>query len=89
MKLLIENSFAGLFREIVEMIGKSDEVLQRNSAHLNTVLETLDINQHSLGVLAVLVAKYATPQVWILHESKRMLAYTFFIFCYIKFSTYF
>lgn len=71
------------------MIGKSDEVLQRNSAHLNTVLETLDINQHSLGVLAVLVAKYATPQVWKLYESKQLLAYIFFIFCYIKLSTYF
>lgn len=62
------------------MIGKSDEVLQRNSAHLNTVLETLDINQHSLGVLAVLVAKYATPQVWTLFESKQILGHTIFNF---------
>ncbi|CAH2063281.1 unnamed protein product, partial [Iphiclides podalirius] len=56
------SSASGHFREIVEMIGKSDEVLQRNIAHLNTVLETLDVQQHSLGVLAVLVAKYANPQ---------------------------
>lgn len=53
----------GNFRELCDIIGKSDEVLQRNSAHLNTVLETLDIQQHSLGVLAVLVAKFSLPQV--------------------------
>lgn len=53
----------GSFRELCEVIGKSDEVLQRNSAHLSTVLETLDIQQHSLGVLAVLVAKFSLPQV--------------------------
>ncbi|CAG9791965.1 unnamed protein product [Diatraea saccharalis] len=55
-------SASGNFRELCEIIGKSDEVLQRNSAHLNTVLETLDIQQHSLGVLAVLVAKFSLPQ---------------------------
>lgn len=56
------HSTSGNFRELCEIIGKSDEVLQRNSAHLNTVLETLDIQQHSLGVLAVLVAKFSLPQ---------------------------
>ncbi|KAI8440207.1 hypothetical protein MSG28_001590 [Choristoneura fumiferana] len=54
-------SASGNFRELCEIIGKSDEVLQRNSAHLTTVLETLDIQQHSLGVLAVLVAKFSLP----------------------------
>lgn len=53
----------GNFRELCEIISKSDEVLQRNSAHLSTVLETLDIQQHSLGILAVLVAKFSLPQV--------------------------
>ncbi|PZC82023.1 COP9 signalosome complex subunit 3 isoform X2 [Helicoverpa zea] len=55
-------SASGSFRELCEVIGKSDEVLQRNSAHLSTVLETLDIQQHSLGVLAVLVAKFSLAQ---------------------------
>ncbi|KAL4719498.1 hypothetical protein ACJJTC_003356, partial [Scirpophaga incertulas] len=55
-------SASGNYRELCEIIGKSDEVLQRNSAHLTTVLETLDIQQHSLGVLAVLVAKFSLPQ---------------------------
>ncbi|XP_004927872.1 COP9 signalosome complex subunit 3 isoform X1 [Bombyx mandarina] len=54
-------SASGNFRDLYEIIAKSDEVLQRNSFHLNTVLETLDIQQHSLGVLAVLVAKFSLP----------------------------
>ena len=29
------------------------EILVRNPAHLGNVLETLDVQQHSLGVLAV------------------------------------
>ncbi|XP_011562449.2 COP9 signalosome complex subunit 3 [Plutella xylostella] len=53
-------SASGNFRELCEIIGKSDEVLQRNTAHLNNVLETLDMQQHSLGVLAVLVAKFSS-----------------------------
>lgn len=53
----------GNFRELCDIIAKSDEVLQRNSAHLTTVLETLDIQQHSLGFLAVLVAKFSLPHV--------------------------
>ncbi|CAB3224909.1 unnamed protein product [Arctia plantaginis] len=55
-------SASGSFRELCDVIAKSDEVLQRNSAHLSTVLETLDIQQHSLGVLAVLVAKFTVQQ---------------------------
>ncbi|CAH0628896.1 unnamed protein product [Chrysodeixis includens] len=55
-------SASGTYRELYDIIVKSDEVLQRNSAHLPTVLETLDNQQHSLGVLAVLVAKYSVQQ---------------------------
>lgn len=47
----------------MEAIGKADEMLHRNSAHLNNVLETLDMQQHSLGVLAVLVAKFSLSPV--------------------------
>lgn len=53
----------GNIRELCDIIHKSEEVLLRNSAHLNTVLETLDVQQHSLGVLAVLVAKFSLPPV--------------------------
>lgn len=53
---------SGNYRELYEVIIKAEELLQRNSAHLNNVLETLDVQQHSLGVLAVLIAKYTiTP----------------------------
>ncbi|XP_047522997.1 COP9 signalosome complex subunit 3 [Pieris napi] len=55
-------SASGNFRDLCDIISKSDEVLQRNGAHLNIVLETLDIQQHSLGVLAVLVAKFSIHQ---------------------------
>lgn len=33
----------------------------KNGAHLDNVLETLDIQQHSLGVAAVLLAKFSLP----------------------------
>lgn len=39
------------------------ELLVRNPAHLSTVLETLDIQQHSLGVLAVMSAKLQQSQI--------------------------
>ncbi|XP_077297976.1 COP9 signalosome subunit 3 isoform X2 [Arctopsyche grandis] len=52
---------AGSFSEVLELINKSQELLQRNNIHLNTVLETLDVQQHSLGVLAVLSARYSAP----------------------------
>jgi len=49
-------SGAGNFPELVEYLHKSGgDALTRNSSGniLSTVLETLDIQQHSLGVLAV------------------------------------
>lgn len=33
----------------------------KNSQHLDNVLETLDLQQHTLGVLAVLCAKLSLP----------------------------
>ncbi|CAB3376108.1 Hypothetical predicted protein [Cloeon dipterum] len=56
-------STSGSFRELAELLPKCSEVLTRNSQHLDNVLETLNVNQHSLGILAVLVAKFsANPQ---------------------------
>jgi len=49
-------SGSGNFPELVDYLNKSGgDALNRNSAGnvLATVLETLDIQQHSLGVLAV------------------------------------
>lgn len=33
----------------------------KNAQHLDNVLETLNVQQHSLGVLAVLSAKFSLP----------------------------
>ena len=46
-------SAQGNFNELNEFLQKNMEILVRNPAHLGTVLETLDVQQHSLGVLAV------------------------------------
>ncbi|KAL3267489.1 hypothetical protein HHI36_011612 [Cryptolaemus montrouzieri] len=53
----------GSFRELVEYLSKTNDILQKNSQHLDNVLETLDFQQHSLGVLYLLCAKftYVTP----------------------------
>jgi len=42
-------------------LNKSTEVLVKNGQHLDNVLETLDLQQHSLGVLAVLCVKFSLP----------------------------
>lgn len=35
--------------------------MTKNGQHLDNVLETLDLQQHSLGILAVLCAKFSLP----------------------------
>jgi hypothetical protein len=47
----------GNFTDLNDFLQKNMDVLVRNPAHLGTVMETLDIQQHSLGVLAVSVFK--------------------------------
>lgn len=49
--------FTGTYRELLDYLSKSNEVLVKNVQHLDNVLETLDLQQHTLGVLAVLTAK--------------------------------
>ncbi|XP_023012393.2 COP9 signalosome subunit 3 [Leptinotarsa decemlineata] len=49
----------GNFRELCEYLNKTSEGLLKNTQHLDNVLETLDIQQHSLGILAVLRAKFS------------------------------
>ncbi|KAG7205429.1 hypothetical protein KM043_007422 [Ampulex compressa] len=51
----------GNFRELCEIISKSTDVLMKNGQHLDNVLETLDLQQHSLGILAVLCVKFSLP----------------------------
>lgn len=45
---------SGNFSQLCEYIGKSAEALAKNANHLDNVLATLDIQQHSLGILGIL-----------------------------------
>ncbi|XP_033208915.1 COP9 signalosome complex subunit 3 [Belonocnema kinseyi] len=50
-------SAEGNFQELASRITAFVHALTRNSQHLDNVLETLDLKQHSVGILAVIVAK--------------------------------
>lgn len=56
-------SAQGNYVELCDHLNKSVEVLQRNPGQLDTVLESLDMTQHSLGYLAVLVAKLSQENI--------------------------
>lgn len=58
---MLKVMFIGSLRELCEYLNKSSEVLSKNTQHLDNVLETLDIQQHSLGILAVLCTKFSVP----------------------------
>jgi len=52
------HSGSGNLHDLVEFLNKATDSLPRSNANLlNNVLETLDIQQHSLGVLAILRAR--------------------------------
>lgn len=48
----------GAYEELAANLLDSVEILTKNWSILDNVLETLDIQQHSLGVLYVLIAKF-------------------------------
>jgi len=50
-------SAQGSFHELCDHLNKSQEVLVRNPVALDNVLESLDMQQHSMGYMAVLAAK--------------------------------
>ncbi|BFF97414.1 COP9 signalosome complex subunit 3 [Drosophila madeirensis] len=50
-------SASGSFRELADDLPESVSLLARNWSILDNVLETLDVQQHTLGVLYVLLAK--------------------------------
>lgn len=52
---------SGNYRELAEYVGKSNDLLLKNAPLLDNVLETLDLQQHSLGFLAVIAAKFNLP----------------------------
>ncbi|KAH6943129.1 hypothetical protein HPB50_016033 [Hyalomma asiaticum] len=52
-------SSSGSFSQLYTFISKSSEMLVRNASHLEDVLATLDLQKHSLGVLAILCVKFS------------------------------
>lgn len=73
----------GSFRELYDVITKSSEALVKNVQHLDNVLETLDVQQHSLGWLAVLLAKFSSPNVS-LPDNRFMQAQEFILNCNVE-----
>ncbi|KAM6351217.1 COP9 signalosome complex subunit 3 isoform 3-T4 [Alca torda] len=56
-------SAQGQMTQLCELINKSGELLAKNLSHLDTVLGALDVQEHSLGVLAVLFVKFSMPSI--------------------------
>lgn len=71
----------GNYRELVETINQSTEVLIKGGPHLDNVLETLDLQQHSLGYLAVLCTKFALPPTNAQNDNRLKQAEDFIIGC--------
>jgi len=44
----------GSFDQLSEYITKNGDILTKNSAHLEDVMQTLDLQEHSLGIMAIL-----------------------------------
>lgn len=72
---------SGNFRELCDYLSKSNEILVKNIQHLDNVLETLDRQQHSLGVLAVLCAKFSSPVSANTPDNRFTLAQEFILGC--------
>jgi len=56
-------STQGNYAELCDHLNKSQELLVRNPGQLDSVLETLDMSSHSLGYLAVLMAKLGQENI--------------------------
>lgn len=55
-------------RDLADYLLNATDMLEKNGAILDAVLETLDVEQHALGILFVLVAKFNTLTVSIKTE---------------------
>jgi COP9 signalosome complex subunit 3 len=56
-------SSQGSFDQLSEYISKNSEILSKNWTHLEDVMQTLDLQEHSLGIMAILCAKLSQPNV--------------------------
>lgn len=50
-------------REILEACKLSKEILAKNTNYLDNVLETLDMQQHTIGCMFVIAAKFTALTV--------------------------
>ncbi|RWS22858.1 COP9 signalosome complex subunit 3-like protein [Leptotrombidium deliense] len=55
-------SSSGQFEHLYEFCTKNSDVLVKQSAHLDDALATLDLQEHSLGILAILCVKMSLSQ---------------------------
>lgn len=53
--------FIDSLRTLCDYLNKSTDLLLKNVQHLDNLLETLNMQQHSLAILAVLCAKLSGP----------------------------
>lgn len=72
---------SGTFRELLDGLSKANDVLLKHAQHLDTVLETLNVQQHSLGVLAVLSVKFSLPSAANSQDNRYVQAEEFILDC--------
>lgn len=72
----------GNYRDLCEYLNSTNTVLAKHGLHLlDNVLETLDMQQHSLGVLAVLAAKYTMTLAAAAQDNRFNQAKDFILNC--------
>ncbi|CAG0913006.1 unnamed protein product [Notodromas monacha] len=54
---------SGNLKQLTEYLGKSADLLSKHQLQLDSVLQTLDLQQHSLGILAILLVKFNSVAV--------------------------
>ncbi|BFZ17392.1 hypothetical protein BsWGS_20431 [Bradybaena similaris] len=56
-------SATGNLTQLCDFVNKSSDLLAKNTSHLDTVYAALDLQQHSLGVLGLLLVKYSLASI--------------------------
>jgi len=56
-------SAAGNFAQLVDFVGRSLDTLLKHHNHLDNAVATFDVQQHSIGILAILVVKFKLPSI--------------------------
>jgi len=56
-------SAAGNFNQLCDFINRNFDTLMKHQNHLDNAIQTFDIQQHSLGILAILVVKFKLPSI--------------------------